>query len=152
MEKISFDVQTYEGFIPEIRTVIGHIARDFGFNVQEAYEIVLVIDEVCNNALEHGSKGRYKNIKLECKFDQQEVEITVQDSGSPHFNVEESLKHDQELMEQRTAKPVLLRGLGLIIVQKCVDSLNIISSSQGTEVKMVKKSHEKYRNGYLMVS
>jgi anti-sigma regulatory factor (Ser/Thr protein kinase) len=145
-------VQTYEGFIPEIRTVIGHIARDFGFNDQEAYEIVLVIDEVCNNALEHGSKGKYKNVSLECKFDKQEVEITVKDSGSHQFNVEEALKHNQELMEERTAKPMLERGLGLVIVQKCVDSLKIVSSSLGTEVKMVKKSHKDSGNGYQISS
>ena len=152
MEKINFIVPAYEGFIPEIRTVIGRIARDFGFNDNEAYEIILAIDEVCNNAIEHGSRGRYKHVNLECKFDKQEVEITVRDSGSPQFNVAEALKHDQELMEQRSAKPVLLRGLGLIIVQKCVDSLNITSSSQGTEVKMFKKCHEEYQNGYQMAS
>jgi len=152
MEKINFEVLAYEGFVPEMRTLIGHIARDFGFSDQEAYEIVLVIDEVCNNAIEHGSKGRYKNVNLECKFDKQEVEISVQDSGSPQFNVEEALKHDQELMEERTAKPMLERGLGLIIVQKCVNSLNIISSPHGTEVKMVKKSHKISGTGYQMSS
>jgi len=152
MEKFNFVLSAYEGFIPEIRTVVRHIARDFGFDDEEGYKIILAIDEVCNNAIEHGSKGSYKNVRLECKFDQQEVVITVQDSGSPQFNVEEALKRDQELMEERTAKPVLKRGLGLIIVKKCVDSLNIVSSSHGTEVRMVKKSHKDPGTGYQMSS
>ena len=152
MEKISFELPAYEGFIPEMRTIIRNVAHDFGFNEQEAYEIVLVVDEVCNNAIEHGSKGRYKNVKLECKFDKQKVEITVKDSGCPQFNIEEVLKHAQELMEERTAKPMLKRGLGLVIVQKYVDSLNVISSLQGTEVKMIKRGHKVSKTGYHMHS
>jgi anti-sigma regulatory factor (Ser/Thr protein kinase) len=121
---------------------MSRIAGSIGFNDKEMYEIETVTDEICTNAIEHGSKGTDKNITVECKFDSQYMEIVVKDSGSPQFNVQEALKEGKRLMEEESAKPTLdtiRRQRGLMIVKNYVDTLDITSHLNGTVVKMVKK-------------
>jgi anti-sigma regulatory factor (Ser/Thr protein kinase) len=144
MQEFKFEMPANLEFVPAIRVAIQSIAFIFGFNDKEAYEIEFVVDEICNNAIEHGSKGKDNTITMECKFDKQYVEIIVKDSGSPHFKVDEILKEGQRLMEEESVKlklDLFRRKRGLIIVQKYVDKLDISSSPDGTIVKIVKKSH-----------
>ena len=144
MMEVKFEIPAYIGFVPIIRTAIESIAYLFSFNDKDAYELKLVVDEICNNAIEHGSKGKEQRITIECQFDNKVAIITVKDSGSPEFNVEEALREGKKLMEQEAAKPKLdtvRRKRGLIIVQKFVDTLDITSNLNGTTVKIVKKSH-----------
>ena len=89
MHEIKITMSAYFGFVPGIRTGIWRVAVNFGFNDKEVYEIETVIDEICNNAIEHGSKGKDNKVSLVCKFDKRFIEISIKDSGSPEFNVEE---------------------------------------------------------------
>jgi anti-sigma regulatory factor (Ser/Thr protein kinase) len=144
MQEITFEMPAYIGFVPGLRTAMSRIAGTIGFNDKEMYEIETVTDEVCTNAIEHGSKGTEKHITVECKFDKQYMEIIVKDSGSPQFNAEKALKEGQRLMEEEAAKPMLdtiRRQRGLMIVKNYVDTLDIKSHPQGTVVKMVKKGN-----------
>jgi anti-sigma regulatory factor (Ser/Thr protein kinase) len=143
MQEIRFEMPAYVGFVPGLRTAMSRIAGSIGFSDKEMYEIETVTDEICTNAIEHGSKGTDKHITVECKFDSQYMEIVVKDSGSPKFNVEEAFKEGKRLMEEEAAKPILdtiRRQRGLMIVKSYVDTLNITSHLNATVVKMVKKS------------
>ena len=145
MQEITFEMPAYMGFVPGLRTAMSRIAGTIGFDDKEMYEIETVTDEICTNAIEHGSKGEDKNITIECQFNNKVATITVKDSGSPNFNVEEVLREGQKLMEEEAAKPKLdtiRRRRGLIIVQKIVDTLDITSNPNGTLVKIVKKFHD----------
>ena len=145
MHEIKITMSAYFGFVPGIRTGIGRIAVNFGFNDKEVYEIETVIDEICNNAIEHGSKGKDSIVSLVCKFDKRFIEINIKDSGSPEFNVEEILKEGKRLMEEEAQKPVLdtiRRKRGLMIVKKYVDKMDIRSNADGTVVSMVKRSRK----------
>jgi anti-sigma regulatory factor (Ser/Thr protein kinase) len=160
MQEITFEMPAYMGFVPGLRTAMSRIAGTIGFNDKEMYEIETVTDEICSNAIEHGSQGKDKHITVECKFDTKYMEIIIKDSGSPQFNVEKAFKEGQRLMEEETAKPILdtirrQRGLmkpildtirrqrGLMIVKSYVDALDITSHPHGTIVRMVKKSNNK---------
>jgi anti-sigma regulatory factor (Ser/Thr protein kinase) len=146
MQEITFEMPAYMGFVPGVRTAMSRIAGTIGFNDKEMYEIETVTDEICTNAIEHGSKGTGKHITVECKFDKQYIEIIVKDSGSPKFNVEKVFEEGQRLMEEEAAKPILdtiRRQRGLMIVKSYVDALDITSHPHGTIVKMVKKSNNK---------
>ena len=155
MIEVKFEIPAFVGFVPIIRTAIENIAYLFSFNDKDAYELKLAVDEICNNAIEHGSKGEDKKITIECQFDNKVATITIKDSGSPEFNVEEVLREGQKLMEEEAAKPKLdtiRRKRGLIIVQKFVDTLDIISNPYGTIVKMVKTVHDNNLEPHLKSS
>jgi serine/threonine-protein kinase RsbW len=146
MQEITFEMPAYMGFVPGLRTAMSRIAGTIGFNDKEMYEIETVTDEICSNAIEHGSQGKDKHITVECKFDTKYMEIIIKDSGSPQFNVEKAFKEGQRLMEEETAKPILdtiRRQRGLMIVKSYVDALDITSHPHGTIVRMVKKSNNK---------
>jgi anti-sigma regulatory factor (Ser/Thr protein kinase) len=143
VQEIKITMSAYFGFVPGIRTGLGRVAVNFGFNDKEVYEIETVLDEICNNAIEHGSKGKDNTVSLEIKFDKRYIEINVKDSGSPQFNVEEVLKEGQRLMEEEAQKPILdtiRRKRGLMIVKKYVDTMDIKSNADGTVVSMLKRS------------
>ncbi len=145
MQEIKITMSAYFGFVPGIRTGIGRVAVNFGFNDKEVYEIETVIDEICNNAIEHGSKGKNNTVNLEIKFDKRFIEINVKDSGSPQFNVEEVLKEGERLMKEEAQKPILdtiRRQRGLMIVKKYVDEMDIKTNTDGTVVSMVKRSRK----------
>jgi len=146
MQQITFSIPAHLGFIPGIRTALGRISYNFGFNDKDAYEIETVIDEICNNAIMHGSAREDEHITVECGFDTKVIEITVTDSGSSKFNVEKVLNNSKKLMEDDTERKLnaLIEhggGLGLIIVQKYVDKVEITSQPDGTAVKLVKFGH-----------
>ena len=146
MQQITFSIPSHLGFIPGIRTALGRISYNFGFNDKDSYEIETVIDEICNNAIMHGSGTEDEHITIECGFDTKVIEIKVTDSGSSEFNVEEVLNNSKKLMEDDTERKIkaLMEqggGLGLIIVQKYVDKVEITSQPDGTEVKIVKFGH-----------
>ena len=146
-QEIRFEIPAYLEFVPGLRSAMSRIAGVIGFNNKEMYEIETVTDEICTNAIEHGSKGPDKYITVECKFDKKYMEIIVKDSGSPHFNVEHAFKEGKRLMEEEAAKPLLdtiRRQRGLMIVKSYVDSLDITSHSNGTVVKMTKRGKEAY--------
>jgi len=146
MQEITFEMPAYMGFVPGLRTAMSRIAGTIGFNDKEMYEIETVTDEICTNAIEHGSQGKNKHITVECKFDTKYMEIIIKDSGSPRFNVEKAFKEGQRLMEEESAKPVLdtiRRQRGLMIVKSYVDALDITSHPYGTVVRMIKKSNNK---------
>ncbi len=143
MQEIRFEMPAYLGFVQGVRTAMSRIAGCIGFSDKEMYEIETVTDEICTNAIEHGSKGTDRNITIECKFHSKYMEIVVKDSGSTQFNVEEAFKEGKRLMEEEAAKPTLetiRRQRGLMIVKSYVDTLDITSHINGTVVKMVKKS------------
>lgn len=150
MQEIKITMSAYFGFVPGIRTGIGRVAVNFGFNDKEVYEIETVLDEICNNAIEHGSKGKFNTVSLEIKFDKRYMEINIKDSGSPQFNVEEVLEEGKRLMEEEAQKPILdtiRRKRGLMIVKKYVDKMDIKTNADGTVVSMVKRSRTNNEEG-----
>ena len=114
MQEFKFEMPANLEFVPVIRVAIQSIAFIFGFNDKEAYEIEFVVDEICNNAIEHGSKGKGNVITMECKFDKQYVEINFKDSGSPHFKVDEILEEDVLQLETAFQSLEDRRGVNLI--------------------------------------
>lgn len=144
MKEISFRMSAYLGFVPGVRSAIGRIAYNFGFDDRESYEIETIIDEICTNAIEHGSQGQDKDVVVDCRFDNNVVEISIKDSGSPSFKVKEILTECERLMKEEAAKiklDTIRRGRGLMIVKNFVDKFEISANVDGTLVQL-KKSHK----------
>jgi anti-sigma regulatory factor (Ser/Thr protein kinase) len=146
VQKITLTIPAQLGFVPGIRTALGRISYNFGFSDKDVYEIETVIDEICSNAVLHGSKGKDEHITIECSFDTQVVEITVKDSGSSDFDADYVLENSKKLMREDTERKInaLIEqggGLGLIIVQKYVDKVEFTTRPDGTEVRLVKLGH-----------
>lgn len=142
MEWLKMEISPNFSFVPGIRSCISRTAYNFGFDDREAYHIEIVIDEICNNAIEYGSKKRNGKIKLECKFTKNEMEFILKDYGGKEFNVDDALSKNFNLLKDEVTKGEMdtpRRGRGLIIVKKLVDRLDIKTGKNGTQVRFIKR-------------
>lgn len=142
MNWLKMEMSPNFSFVPGIRSCISRTAYNFGFDDREAYHIEIVIDEICNNAIEYGSKRKNGKIKLECKFSKNMMEFIIKDFGGKEFNVEETLQKGFDLLKEEVVKSDALiprRGRGLIIVKKLVDKLDIKTGKNGTQIRIIKK-------------
>lgn len=140
MNKISISIPADFAFIPGVRLCIALICSSFGFNEHEEYQIQTVIDELCNNAIEHGSKSPEELVHIYTEVKEGEMSVTIQDAGNKNFNVESAFA----LLKERRQKgwdeeEMVDRGRGLFIVQNLTDTLDIQTGEKGTLVKVTKK-------------
>lgn len=143
MAEIKMVIPSDFNFVPGVRICISRIAYNFGFNDRESYHIETIVDEICNNAIEHDGIGKDSNIILICKFQKGKMELIVKDGGGREFNVKEVFQRNIKLLQEQISKDTLMqprRGRGLIIVQKLVDKLDIKVAKSGTTVRIVKKA------------
>ncbi len=143
MEEIKMEIPPDYVFVPGVRTCIARIAYNFGFDDRESYQIETVVDEICINAIEHGSKGKDKKVKIGCSFDKGKIELIVRDSGGREFNAKKVFQRNRKFLQEELSKGIIgtaRRGKGLIIVQKLVDRLGIKTDKNGTTVRIIKKA------------
>lgn len=146
MNWLKMELSPSFAFVPGIRSCISRAAYNFGFDDRESYHIEIVIDEICNNAIEYGSKKKNKRIKLECKFFRNVMEFVVRDYGKKPFNVDMALEKGINLLREEAIKGAMetaRRGRGLFIVKKLVDRLDIKTGKNGTQVRIIKKKKNK---------
>lgn len=142
MEWLKMELSPDFAFVPGIRSCISRAAYNFGFDDREAYHIEMIADEICNNAVEYGSKNKDGKIKLECRFLNNQMELVVTDYGGKKFDVDQELKKGVSIIQpaiNRVDKEEPTRGRGLIIVKKLADRLDIKTGKNGTQVSIVKK-------------
>lgn len=117
--KISFPAD-YRN-IPPLRELIFHTAILEGFSRQKAEQLKSVVDELCSNAIEHGSQPT-SEVLLEVHTDEKTIRITCQDQG--HGN-KLSAAQIQENMNKELADDAK-RGRGVsMIVKNFVDEMMI---------------------------
>lgn len=144
MDWLKMEMSPNFSFVPGIRSCISRAAYNFGFDDRESYHIEIVIDEICNNAIEYGSKRKNGKIKLECKFTKNEMEFILKDYGDKEFNVDKALSKNFNLLKDEVRKGEMetpRRGRGLIIVKKLVDKLDIKTGKNGTQVRIIKRKN-----------
>lgn len=132
-------------FVPGVRMLVERTVLSFGFSERESYQIQTIVDEICNNAIEHGSKSSDTLVSLECQFDDNDFKVIVSDTGGKEFEPEKIMNINQKLMaeEQINLSIIERRGRGLIIVKKLSDQLQIDVGENGTVVKVMKKKSHK---------
>ncbi len=130
-------------FVPGVRICIARIASHFGFNDRETYQIETVVDEVCNNAIEHGKPGEDKKVILNCKFQKGRMELMVKNAIGRKFDIREVFERNVRLFQEEISSGKIdpfRRGRGFIIVQKLVDKLDIKTTPHDTTVIILKKA------------
>ncbi|MBI5555339.1 MAG: ATP-binding protein [Elusimicrobia bacterium] len=127
--------------VPGIRNMIARTALTFGFSERECYQVETIVDEICNNAIEHGCSRPDAEITLEYKIEPDYLEITVKDEGGKEFNPE-TVRQRNELLAGNGSKSLEFlekRGHGLFIVKRLSNSLDISVGQEGTIVRVIKK-------------
>lgn len=132
--KITISLPTHAYFMSGIRDfTLSLIRNTTDFSEQWAYRFQSVVDELCNNAIEHGSKpGEEIRISF-INNPGKSIVIEVEDSGTG----EKKLKAADlnKIIAERTQKDYAfteIRGRGLAkIVNEWTDELEFIDNPQG---------------------
>ena len=124
-------------YVPGMRVLVSEIARIRGFDKKDAYRIETIVDEICNNAIEHGGTGEGTSITLRCSVDSEKIDLIIRDSGASGEKVE-GLKKALENVSTDPSLNVSIRGRGLPIVAMLADKLEVNSTPEGTKVHVTK--------------
>lgn len=140
--KITITIPTNAYFMSGIRDfTLSLIKNTTHFTEKWAFRFQSVVDELCNNAIEHGSaKGEFITVTFIC-HPEQSVEIIVEDTGTGPVKI--SGAQLQKLVEERRHPNYVfsgIRGRGLPkIVSEWTDELEFTDRPEGGIKVRVKK-------------
>jgi anti-sigma regulatory factor (Ser/Thr protein kinase) len=140
--EITITMPTQAYFLSGIRDFTLNLIKNMTeFSEQWTYRFQSIVDELCNNAIEHGSREG-ELIKITFQNSPKEyIQIIVEDSGTGrhHMTADQINKIVQERKTQ-TALNGLIRGRGLPkIVSEWTDELEFKNTTQGGIQVRVKK-------------
>lgn len=141
--KITITLPTHAYFMSGIRDfTLSLIRNTTDFSEQWAYRFQSVVDELCNNAIEHGSKPGEEIKIIFINNPAESIEFLVEDSGTGETPM--TAAKIAEVVEKSSNNDVpmtQLRGRGLAkIVKEWTDELEFIDKPEGGIIVRVKKS------------
>jgi anti-sigma regulatory factor (Ser/Thr protein kinase) len=108
----------------------GEIARQNPSSGLNHFEMMMIIDEVVMNAIEHGNKfDPEKKVHLNYVFNDYKFEVTIRDEGEG-FSVNNVFATHEKLSLYDK------RGRGILIIKNLVDLIEY--NKEGNEVRVVK--------------
>ncbi len=138
-EKVWLSFPPKLNFVPPVRQLVSRIARQKGYGQRDSFRIETIVDEVCNNAVEHGVPGKETDIQIFIKIDRKKIEIEVVNLSDPKkLN---SLKAISKSILGTNEKK-LERGRGLSLIKMLSNDLAIDFSGKGTTVHVTKLREE----------
>jgi anti-anti-sigma factor len=129
--------------VPPTRQLVSRIAKQKGYSVKDAFRIETIVDEVCNNAVEHGLKGQNNTVSMQIMIDKEKVDITVSNLSDP-----DKLAMFTELSEPTDPGGAHIgdddkRGRGLALIRMLSNDMNVEITERGTSVHVIKIREEK---------
>jgi anti-sigma regulatory factor (Ser/Thr protein kinase)/anti-anti-sigma regulatory factor len=127
-------------FVPELRTLLSGITRMKGYSKRDAFRIEAIVDELCNNAIEHGCHEGNSVIEVFCKIFRYKVELNIINAGrsegcGPEIIQEISSRIQGELPFNLNEK----RGRGIELVKMLCDEFSVTSEADKTIIRIIKK-------------
>lgn len=133
------DIQIPSNLVFErvVRESAVFVARYLGFDEERVADLQLAVSEAVTNAIEHGNQSNI-HVKVGVKFYIKAGQLAVQVSDQGHWmsaaEIIESAT-DEIDMEERLERN-MTRGMGMFLIEKLADNVDIKSNHQGTEFTM----------------
>jgi anti-sigma regulatory factor (Ser/Thr protein kinase) len=129
--------------VPSVRACISEFFSLCKIERKEGFQVEMIIDELCNNAIEHGTQDENKTIEVLCSVNDEQIEINVYNGYSLRAT-QEKIAHDIEKEMKKWAltpseQDDVFRGRGLGLVRNFSDNYEINSSTDGTWVHVIKR-------------
>ncbi len=126
-------------YIPPLRQFVAELARVEGFSKKFCFRTEIIVDELVTNGILHGSQDVHTSITVSAAFEQEQMNLSVQDQGGSSQNLE-NLKRSVHSPRPSADKK---RGRGLKIVQMLSSEIAIDLADNGnTSVRVVKVKDE----------
>ncbi len=121
--------------VPAVRRFISGIARQKGYTSRDAFRIETIVDEIANNAIEHGDASQGE-IGIELRIDRRKFELVVRNKTL--MDKANQLKIVIDSNKEKAGGTDESRGRGLALVKLISNSINVSIDNSGTEVKITK--------------
>jgi anti-sigma regulatory factor (Ser/Thr protein kinase)/anti-anti-sigma regulatory factor len=120
--------------VPAVRRFASGIARQKGYSSRDAFRIETIVDEIANNAIEHGEPGQ-GGIVLQFKIDRHRIELEVQNKTRM-----DKAEHLRKLLNEAADEKGGFgqRGRGIALVKLISQSIDVSIDSAGTKVSVTK--------------
>ena len=143
-EVVNISLPVHMAYVPIARRFISRIALQKSYSRKDCFRIETIVDEICNNAIEHGNNTDNNNhIQIRFSITNDKIELHVINRTNQK-NVDEMKKY-MEMIDEKKALPMAgERGRGLSLVRKLSDELKVEITEVGTNVHIT-KSKEDYR-------
>ncbi|MDG5815237.1 ATP-binding protein [Chitinispirillales bacterium ANBcel5] len=123
-------------YIPAIRKFVHDVLQVSGFTNKFAFRSEIIVDEICNNAVNFGCESNESEVELACQIFQDRIEFLIKDQGKNKLHIER-LKN---VIQQKDATENPDWGLGLDIVRMLSEKVDIkVDQSNVTTVHVVRK-------------
>ena len=117
-------------YVSPIRAFIKQLARRLEFPQMRVEDIELTVDEICNNAIEHGSCGFNAEILLVLMLNDDSLEILVQDRGKDE-RADNWLQSGRLREIEEKMSPEGERGHGIFLAKVLSDRMDIRPNAHG---------------------
>ena len=123
-------------FVPSIRQFVSRVAKQKGYGNRDSFRIETIVDEICNNAVEHGSPDRGCLVDVTLKIDRRKIDLKVANTSDP--TKVEALREVGKTLQAPGEAALSKRGRGLALVKMLSTDFSIDSSDVGTSVHVTK--------------
>jgi PAS domain S-box-containing protein len=123
-DRLQLTMQAEPMALRSVRRALRRWLEQGDTNDDQNREIILACNEAFANAIEHAYGPADGRVEMEVAASAHEISITVRDFGS--------------WREARGDN----RGRGLALIEQVMDSVSVVSSGEGTEIRMVRKLEE----------
>ncbi len=140
-ETLSITFPSNLKLVPPIRQLASRIVKQKGYSGRDAFRIETIVDEVCNNAVEHGLKGKDLEVSVRIKIDREKVELSVINVSDPEkiSALRALLKPAADSMHIGTDQK---RGRGLALIRMLSNDMSVDINDNGTSVRVTKLREE----------
>ena len=123
-------------YLESVRVFIGKLSETLRFSKKRIADIQLALDEICSNAVYHGSKCVTSGIQLQISVDKRSLEIVVRDKGRDGRQDWSSPEKLAEIQANRS--PSSERGHGLYLIE-CLTDVHKLQANAvgGTDVTAI---------------
>ena len=137
-DKFCIEVPTNLLYVRPVRKMIEAILKSEDWSEDDVDDTALVVTEVVQNAIEHGSLcDGLERVSVRCRLSERVVELEVEDPGTG--------KNPEDLLDRDVTAPVPLeatRGRGLFLIHRLCASLTRERLSSGRIQVRVRRERE----------
>jgi len=137
-DEITVTIPPALNFVPEMRSLFSGVALQKGYSKRDAFRIETIIDELCNNAVEHGARTPPQPVQVVCRIFRFHLEFSIinRNAATGGDGVAEIQKRISggapfDLNERR--------GRGIELVKMLCAEFSVSSENDKTIVKVIKK-------------
>ena len=125
------------GLVPAVRRFVGSVMAQKGYCGRDCFRVETIVDELCNNAVEYGSKKGNDNVTLRLRVDWEKIELDAENVSDPEkrdqlnafmSTVSCEVPHDGDFQ----------RGRGLALVKLLSSDFSADITDTGTIVHITK--------------